>query len=126
MKTKGKILVVDDNGGYRQLIEIFLSRNYSVKTAENGLETLNILNEGYLPDLIVSDYNMPYVNGKKLIMQMKSSNAYEQIPVIIISNIEDNATRIDLFNSGANDYIVKPFSLRELELRIDNILKFKS
>ena len=126
MKTKEKILVVDDNGGYRQLMEIFLSRKYSVKTAENGQETLNLLNEGYIPDLIVSDYNMPYVDGKKLIMQMKSSNAYGQIPVIIISNIEDNATRLDLFESGARDFIAKPFSLKELELRIDNLLKYKS
>jgi len=120
---KKRVLLVDDKGEFRRLVQIFLSKNYMVKTAENGLQAISLLQNGYLPDVIVSDLMMPEVDGKVLVEQIKSSGMFQHIPVLILSSIDKSEKKIELIKSGAGDYLVKPFNPMELEVRIESLLK---
>lgn len=120
---KKRILLVDDKGEFRRLVKIFLSKNYDVETAENGLDALAKLQNGYRPDAIVSDLVMPEIDGKVLVEQVKASGFLRHIPIIILSSIDKSAKKIELLNLGANDYLVKPFNPEELEIRIERLLQ---
>ena len=121
MKTK--VLLVDDRGEFRKLVQIFLSTQYEVETAENGFHAMLMLQNGYKPDIIVSDLMMPEVDGKTFVGQLKASGVFKHIPIIILSSIDKSSERIELFKSGISDYLVKPFNPEELNLRIANLLK---
>lgn len=120
---KKKILLVDDKQEFLQLTKLFLSRNFEIETAENGLMAIKKLQTGYMPDLIVSDLIMPLVDGKTFVTQISASGIFKKIPVIILSSIEKSSEKIDLLKSGASDYMVKPFNPEELEVRIIRLLK---
>lgn len=120
---KKRVLLVDDKGEFRRLVKIFLSKNYEVETAENGLQALALLRNGYLPDAIVSDLIMPEVDGKVLVEQLKASGMFQHIPIIILSSIDKSAEKIELIELGAGDYLVKPFNPMELKVRIERLLK---
>lgn len=120
---KNKILLVDDKEVFRTVVKLILSKKYDVKTAENGLQALELLKHGYIPDAIVSDLMMPEADGRTLLRQIKSNLALNHIPVIILSSIDKSSERVNLMRSGAGDYLIKPFNPEELEIRIENLLK---
>jgi DNA-binding response OmpR family regulator len=119
MRTK--VLLVDDKAEFLKLMDLFLSRNYEVETAENGLQAISKLHSGYIPDVIVSDLNMPVVDGRTFVSQVKVSGRFKNIPIIILSSNDKSKDRIDLLKLGASDYVVKPFNPEELELRIQKL-----
>jgi DNA-binding response OmpR family regulator len=120
---KKKILVVDDKTEFRRLTKTILSNNYQVESAENGVEALSLLQNGYMPDLIVSDLMMPVLGGKGLVDQIKSSGAFKHIPIIILSSIDKTDEKIQLIKMGADDYVEKPYNPSELLVRIQKLLK---
>lgn len=122
---KNKILIVDDKSEFRRLTKAILVSKYDVESAENGVEALSLLQGGYMPDLIVSDLMMPVLGGKGLVEQLKTSGAFKNIPVIILSSIDKSDEKIQLIKLGANDYLEKPYNPSELLARIENLLKNK-
>jgi two-component system, chemotaxis family, chemotaxis protein CheY len=120
---KSKILIVDDKSEFRSLTKTILSSKYDVETAENGIEALNLLQNGLMPDLIVTDLMMPVLGGKDFVEQVKSSGAFSHIPVIVLSSIDKSDEKIKLINLGASDYLEKPYNPAELMARIENLLK---
>jgi len=120
MKT---ILIVDDKPEICAIIEQFLGDKYNFVTKNNGLEALSWLQEGEIPDLIISDINMPQIDGKELVKQLKSSGYFNEIPIIILSSIENTKEKIELLKLGADDYMVKPFNPEELEIRVEKLIK---
>jgi two-component system chemotaxis response regulator CheY len=120
---KSKILIVDDKSEFRRLTKTILSSKYDVETAENGIEALNLLQNGLMPDLIVTDLMMPVLGGKDFVEQVKSSGAFSHIPVIVLSSIDKSDEKIKLINLGASDYLEKPYNPAELMARIENLLK---
>lgn len=120
---KKKVLLIDDQKEFSMLLKIFLSKKYTVETSENGLRALARLQNGYFPDVIVTDLMMPEVDGKTFIMQIKNSGAFNHIPIIVLSSIDKSSEKVDLLKSGASDYIIKPFNPDELDIRIDKVLK---
>jgi len=123
---KRKILIIDDVTEFRRLTKTILQSKYEVESAENGVEALSILQNGYIPDLIVSDLMMPVLGGKDFLEQVKSSGAFQHIPIIILSSIDKSDEKIKLIKMGANDYLEKPYNPDELLARIENILKSKA
>lgn len=119
---KKKILLIDDKGEFRYLLNVILSGKYDIRTAENGLEALAMLHDNYFPDLIISDLMMPKVGGAQLLEQLKASEVYQYIPVIILSSIDDSSSKTNLIKAGAADYLEKPFNPAELEARIERII----
>ncbi len=122
---KKKILIIDDKSEFRRLTKAILVNKYDVESAENGLEALSLLQNGLMPDLIVCDLMMPELGGKGFVEQLKSSGAFKNIPVIILSSIDKSDEKIQLINLGANDYLEKPYNPAELLARIENLLKYK-
>ncbi|MFA6589251.1 MAG: response regulator transcription factor [Bacteroidales bacterium] len=118
-----KVLIVDDKTEFRNLTKTIVSRDYEVETAENGLAALALLQEGYRPDLIVTDLMMPVLGGKGLLEQLKASGAFKDIPVIVLSSIDKSEEKIALLSLGADDYLEKPYNPAELMVRIKKILK---
>ena len=115
-----KILVVDDDPAVRNLVYRFLSKqNYEVESAENGKNALAIF-EQLNPDLVVLDVNLPDANGYDLCKEMQTRTG---VFVLMLTSRSDEADKIRGFAVGADDYLTKPFSLGELEVRVGAILK---
>jgi DNA-binding response OmpR family regulator len=116
---KKKILVIDDEKTIRVLLENYLQKEYEVIAKSDGEEGLNWLQEGNFPDLIVSDIQMPNLDGYEFIKNVRASGYFKDIPMIMLSGIESSAEKVKTLKMGANDYIVKPFNPEELAVRIE-------
>jgi len=121
--SKSKILVVEDDIYMQTILNEYLSSLFEIETVSNGMDALVLLQNGNLPDLIISDLNVPQLNGMELIGQIKASDFFNSIPIMILSGEESSEMRIKCLNAGAEDYVVKPFNPRELEARIRVILR---
>ncbi|BDG80502.1 transcriptional regulatory protein ResD [Bacillus subtilis] len=115
-----KILVVDDEARIRRLLKMYLEReNYVIEEAENGDEAIaKGLETNY--DLILLDLMMPGTDGIEVCRQIREKKA---TPIIMLTAKGEEANRVQGFESGTDDYIVKPFSPREVVLRVKALLR---
>jgi len=121
------ILVVEDHADMRGLIGRILGVEYSVIEAVNGAEALGLLDAmKEPPDLILTDVMMPEMGGIELARKLGDDDRFAGIPVIMLTARADMEMKMEGFSSGAMDYIVKPFSARELKARIAVQMKMKS
>lgn len=122
------ILVVDDNADMVKYLVRILEKNYRIITASNGKEALDKL-VATNPDLVVSDIMMPVMDGVQLLKAIKSDTRTTKIPVMLLSARAGEEARIEGYDLGADDYLVKPFSSKELLARVRaqiNISKTRS
>lgn len=113
------VLIVDDEEKIRLMIkEYCLLENYKVLEAENGIEALNIIKNNCI-DIIILDIMMPKMDGISVYQEIKKLN----IPTIILSARSDEIDKLNSFELGVDDYVTKPFSLKELMARIKAVLK---
>lgn len=117
-----KILIVEDNYEFRNFIKTELSALYSVFTAKNGSEALEMIHENY-PDIIISDYSMPEMNGYELCKQIKQDIKTSHIPFIMLTARTTDKDQIQSFEVGADAYITKPFNMDILLLRIQKLIE---
>ncbi|GAB1462498.1 hybrid sensor histidine kinase/response regulator transcription factor [Pedobacter sp.] len=118
------LLIVEDQSELRHFIVQNLGDEYRYVAAANGKDGL-MLAEELLPDLIISDVMMPDTDGFELCQTLKSSVATSHIPVMLLTAKAEQKDKLAGLETGADDYITKPFSLAELKLRVKNILSFK-
>lgn len=118
------VLVVEDQTELRRFIVQNLGKEYHYVEASNGVEGLKLA-EDLLPDLIISDVMMPDTNGFELCETLKSNVATSHIPIMLLTAKADQKDKLTGLETGADDYLTKPFSLPELKLRVRNILNFK-
>jgi OmpR family response regulator RpaB len=117
---KEKILVVDDEASIRRILETRLSMiGYDVVTAADGEEAIATFKENH-PDLVVLDVMMPKLDGYGVCQELRKES---DIPIIMLTALGDVADRITGLELGADDYVVKPFSPKELEARIRSVLR---
>lgn len=115
-----KILVVDDDPNILELVSIQLTQaGYAVQKASNGFEALEIIEMDY-PDLVVVDVMMPGMDGYTLTRKIRSTT---DIPVLLLTAKGELADKEKGFLSGSDDYVVKPFEPKELQFRINAILR---
>lgn len=117
------ILIIEDNAWMQEILTQYLSDKYVVKLCADGLDAFAQLQSGYMPDIIVSDLNVPRLNGLEFIQQLKAGSFFSSIPVIILSGDDSAEAKIKCLEAGADDYVVKPFNPQELHLRIKAILR---
>ena len=116
-ETKSIILVVDDNADMREYLIGMLSQNYNVLAATNGREAMNVI-QAQRPDLVISDIMMPEMNGFELLNELRRKENTSRLPVIFLSARAGNEATIEGLEAGADDYLVKPFSSKELLARV--------
>jgi len=116
------ILLVDDNGDILDFLSNDLCDKYQVFTAFNGKEALDILNKEIV-HLIISDIMMPVMDGVELLHNIKNDPATASVPVILLSARAGEEARIEGYDTGADDYLVKPFHLSELNARISAVIR---
>jgi len=107
------------------LLENFLSKTYEVITKNDGMEGVQWLEQGNMPDLIVADIQMPNMDGYDFIKNIRASGYFKEIPLIMLSGIESSQEKVKCLKLGANDYMVKPFNPEELSIRIELLLARK-
>lgn len=123
MGHETKILVVDDEERIRRLLRMYLEReNYKIEEAEDGETALAMaLDKDY--DLILLDLMLPGISGEEVCKRLREKKA---TPVIMLTAKEEEADRVQGFEVGADDYVVKPFSPREIVLRVKALLRRSS
>ncbi|MEJ0062673.1 MAG: response regulator [Alphaproteobacteria bacterium] len=112
-----RVLLVDDNADTRENIAQLLNTHYQVETATDGEQALGALRDEPF-DLVITDIMMPNFSGLSLLKAMRASPHMAGIPVIVLSALGDEDAEIESLDAGASDYLVKPFSGRELYARV--------
>lgn len=118
--SAANILVVDDEGIVREIVERYLIRDgYSVRSAADGDAALRLAQE-QMPDLVVLDLMLPLVDGVEVCRRLRAEG---DVPIIMLTAKGDETDRIVGLSVGADDYMVKPFSPRELVARVKAVLR---
>jgi signal transduction histidine kinase/DNA-binding response OmpR family regulator len=123
-ENKSLILIVEDNFEVRSFIKENLENKYRIEEAENGEEGINKAIEK-IPDLIITDVMMPKVNGFELCNKLKNDHRTSHIPLVILTAKADEEDKIDGLQIGADEFLAKPFSSRELEIRVGNLIHIR-
>ena len=119
-ETRQKILVADDEASIRRILETRLKMvGYDVVTAEDGEEAVEVFNKTN-PDLVVLDVMMPKMDGYGVTREIRRTS---DVPIIILTALGDVSERITGLELGADDYVIKPFSPKELEARVKAVLR---
>ncbi|UJQ94690.1 response regulator transcription factor [Mariluticola halotolerans] len=122
MHPKPKILICDDDLLLIELIEFRLAaKGYEVITARDGEEALEKVRSS-LPDLVVLDAMMPGIDGFELLVRLKADTTLAHIPVVMLTARKGERDIVSALESGASDYLVKPFIPEELLARIEKYL----
>ncbi len=117
-----RILLVDDNADMRSYVKRLLAEFFDVTVAVDGQAALEALAQG-LPDLVLSDVMMPRLDGFGLINAIRANPAWQSLPVILLSARAGEEARTEGIGRGADDYLIKPFSARELMARVTTHLE---
>lgn len=119
-----KLLVVDDSSTMRRIIKNTLSRlGYeNVLEGEDGLQGWNVLNENTDMGMLITDWNMPEMNGLELVKKVRADARFADLPIIMVTTEGGKAEVITALKAGVNNYIVKPFTPQVLKEKLAAVL----
>lgn len=120
---KKKVLIVDDKQTIAKIIQVYISDTFDCVYFDDPIKAIAWLQEGNMPDLIVSDINMPNMSGVEFLDYAKKNDLYKAIPFVILSGEDSTSQKIALLEKGAEDYISKPFNPMELKVRLKKIVE---
>lgn len=121
--SESMLLIVDDEAPIRSLVSFSLQRQpYKIVEADSAEAALRVIH-CQVPDLILLDWMLPDMSGIDLIKKLRADKAYAQIPVIMLTARAEEENKLRGFKMGADDYVTKPFSPKELAARIDALLR---
>jgi PAS domain S-box-containing protein len=115
---KARILLADDNADMRDYVKRLLDPRYDVKVVADGLAALAAVRE-HLPDLVISDVMIPRLDGFELLRELRTNPQSRTIPIILLSALAGEESRIAGLEAGADDYLIKPFCANELLARVN-------
>jgi len=120
---KKTLLIVDDDLSILKLLNFILSKEYDIVVKNNGIEAFSWLEDGNMPELIISDLQMPYFDGQSFIKNVKISGFYRDIPVILLSAAHDLDAQVSAMPFKVDAYIHKPFNPTALKTAINQVLQ---
>ena len=123
-EDKNIILIIEDNTDVREYIKDSLGSGYRFEEAINGEEGLRKAQK-IIPDLILSDIMMPKVDGNELSRRIKNDEKTSHIPVILLTAKSEKESKLEGLETGADDYLTKPFDTKELQARIKNLIEIR-
>jgi two-component system KDP operon response regulator KdpE len=116
-----RVLVIDDEPPIRKLLRVGLSAHgYQIVEASNGKMALDLLSE-QAPDLVILDLGLPDMQGHELLRTMRARN--DSVPIVVLSSRDDETGKVQALDSGADDYVTKPFGMDELLARMRAALR---
>ena len=116
------VLIVEDDATIRELLSYNLKKQFKIFVANSAEEAMNICEEEII-HLILLDWMLPEMSGLSFIRTIKKQKEYSSIPIIFVTAKEEESDKITGFRAGADDYITKPFSHKELLARVEAVLK---
>jgi two-component system, chemotaxis family, chemotaxis protein CheY len=120
----GTVLVVDDSSTVRKFVSIALEmQGFDVTTATDGMDALEKIPQRTI-DLIITDLNMPIMDGLEFIRTLRENPTYHDIPVIILTSLTDEATRAEGASLRVQSYLTKPFSIEKLQYEVSKYLSW--
>ena len=120
---KKQILVVDDSKAIRFLLQTILSKDYQVITMPEACSAMYWLAKKNLPDLIIADPQLPDMENWELIEQLSSSGIYGNIPLLVLSALDNDETQVKCLEYGVSKYFLKPFNPVDLLSVINNLIR---
>jgi len=120
---KKQILVVDDSKAIRFLLQTILSKDYQVITMPEACSAMYWLSKKNLPDLIIADPQLPDMENWELIEQLSSSGIYGNIPLLVLSALDNDETQVKCLEYGVSKYFLKPFNPVDLLSVINNLIR---
>jgi two-component system chemotaxis response regulator CheY len=120
---KKTLLIVDDDLSILKLLNFILSKDYEIVVKNNGVEAFGWLEDGNMPQLIISDLQMPYFDGQSFLKNVKISGFYRDIPVIMLSAAHDLDDQVANMPFKVDAYMHKPFNPADLKHAINQALQ---
>lgn len=118
------LLIAEDNEDLRSYLSYVLGKRYELQTVSNGAEVIaHLKGHQKLPDLIITDLMMPIMDGFQLLNELRGTERYSHIPVIMLTAKTNMRDRLTALRIGIDDYLVKPFLEEELVARVNNLLR---
>lgn len=119
-----KLLIVDDSSTMRRIIKNTLARlSYTdVLEAEHGLDAWGIMEKTEGIDVLITDWNMPEMNGLELVKKVRAQDKYKDMPIIMVTTEGGKSEVITALKAGVNNYIVKPFTPQVLKEKLEDVL----
>ena len=118
------VLIEDDKALGNSILELLLFNNFEVTWFDDSIKALDYLSQNF-PDLIISDLMMPGMNGEDLYLNIRKNKKFTVVPFIIITANIDDEVKLRQLEHGVNDYIMKPFQIKELILKVHNVLELR-
>ncbi|MFV5693036.1 response regulator [Flavobacterium sp. LT1R49] len=123
--TKTRIVLIEDDLALGNSIsELLTLSDFEVNWFKDGVEGLLYLNKN-IPDIIISDFMMPHMNGEELFLIIRKNRKFQTIPFIIITANMDDDVKFKQLKNGVNDFIMKPFKVKEIVYKINNLINLK-
>ncbi|MCC5637698.1 response regulator [Nostoc sp. CHAB 5844] len=122
VSSSARILLVDDNADMRAYLKRLLNQRWQVETAANGADALSLIQQ-QPPDLVLTDVMMPQMDGLQLLQALRADVQTKSIPIILLSARATEEATLEGLAAGADDYLFKPFSARELMARVETQLQ---
>ncbi|MDD3342463.1 MAG: chemotaxis response regulator CheY [Sulfurospirillaceae bacterium] len=119
-----KLLVVDDSSTMRRIIKNTLARLgfNDVLEAEHGLEGWQVMEKAGDINVLITDWNMPEMNGLELVKKVRAERKYDNVPIIMVTTEGGKTEVITALKAGVNNYIVKPFTPQVLKEKLEDVL----
>ncbi|MBU6341655.1 MAG: response regulator transcription factor [Bacteroidetes bacterium] len=121
MNQKPELLLVDDAPMMTRFLSLFFAEQYTVTSCLNPEEAIDLIRKGYLPDIIVSDLDMPQMSG--LVLTKVLRQLMPDCPLVVVSGLKESKHRLAALEAGADDFLAKPFHPAELQARLENLLQ---
>ena len=118
---RARVLIVDDNADMRAYLGRLLGARWEVETAQDGVAALERIRQS-VPDLVIADVMMPVLDGVGLLKAIRTTPAFEKLPVMLLSARAGEEASSEGLRAGADDYVIKPFSARDLLARVESRL----
>lgn len=120
--SRKKILLIDDDSIFTEIVTAFLGENYEVTAAQSGKEALAFLLNSYKPDLVLLDIILPEMNGWEIFKKIRGINLMRSVPIVFLTSLTAFEGLERAKKLGAADYITKPYDNNDLLARIEKIL----